>query len=155
MKPRRSRTWDSFIRGFPSMDTSLYTQPSAGCAWHVTRLVPIPKVSMECPCGRPNTRHHYELGAPQPRQAVCTIGPGAMTMATINYSVAGRIRKTTLQFRFRPPKKSSCSSALDVQKTTTTSRRSPTAKEVRTQHSTITTRKPRREKEPIGNTPGP
>lgn len=46
----RGVTCDSFILGTPSMETSLYTQPRAGCAWHVTRFVPMPKVSMAWPC---------------------------------------------------------------------------------------------------------
>lgn len=29
------------------METSLYTHPRAGCAWQVTKLVPMPNVSME------------------------------------------------------------------------------------------------------------
>jgi hypothetical protein len=40
----------TLMRGSPFTSTSLYTPPSAGCAWHVTKLVPMPKQSMSCPC---------------------------------------------------------------------------------------------------------
>lgn len=46
------------------METSLYTHPRAGCAWQVTRLVPMPKVSISWPfvketCTNPRQRAEF------------------------------------------------------------------------------------------------
>mmetsp|Transcript_19720 Transcript_19720/g.28504 ORF Transcript_19720/g.28504 Transcript_19720/m.28504 type:complete len:227 (-) Transcript_19720:1007-1687(-) len=41
---------DSLMRGLPLISTSLYTQPRAGCFWHVAKWVPMPKISISCFC---------------------------------------------------------------------------------------------------------
>mmetsp|Transcript_47397 Transcript_47397/g.112804 ORF Transcript_47397/g.112804 Transcript_47397/m.112804 type:complete len:208 (+) Transcript_47397:438-1061(+) len=102
---------ESLIRETPPHSTSLYTHPSAGCDWQVTRCVPIPNVSIECPTvlSLTSDSSHTSLEATiVSRSAIpATVGPPA-TIARGVYlaSTTRNMRRVSLESAARSPESS-------------------------------------------------